>query len=127
MKSILLVLTLFVSASAFSQTIPNDTLIVNNDTIIKSKAAIWIQPVVVNAKGDTAVSLNFIAGGVTSDTLSGCQTYVWLMDKHGRNIADFNQPIPASVVNQWAEDPKPMFDYILLANPRFRRLTISKP
>lgn len=119
MKQILLILSLFVAFGASAQL--RDTVIVNTDTVVIVTDAIVIEPVIVNAKGDTAFSLIWKALDVSRDTTVGCNTYVQLFNKYGSVVADFNQPIPASVVNEWGTDPSPIDDYILLMNPRFRR------
>jgi hypothetical protein len=107
------------TVSAQSRT---DTVVVGTDTIVKPISAILVQPSVVNAAGDTAYSMDFIALNVSSDTLSGCNSYVTLMNKKGGVVAGFNQELPAAVLNLWGKSPKPIFDYILEQNPRFRRV-----
>jgi hypothetical protein len=121
MRKSILLLSIFFSLSAAAQ---QDTIIVANDTIIKPVGAILVEHVIASAKGDTAYSMDFVALNVKSDTLSGCNTYVTLQDKHGRVISDFNQWIPADVLNQWDADPTPVFNHILANNPRFRRKTL---
>lgn len=119
MKKVLFILSLFVLSNANAQL--RDTVIVNTDTVVINNDAIVIEPVIVNAKGDTAFSINWTAFNLSRDTAQGCQTYVQLFDKYGRAVADFNQPIPASVVAVWGVDPSPIDDYILAMNPRFKR------
>lgn len=93
------------------------------DSILVPAGAIEILPVIANAKGDTAISLTWRALDVRRvDTTAGCNTYVVLFDKKGGFVADFNQPIPASVVNVWGVDPWPIDDYIFQKNPRFKRV-----
>ena len=124
MKKVLFILSLFALSNANAQL--RDTVIVNTDTVVINNDAIVIEPVIVNAKGDTAFSINWTAFNLSRDTAQGCQTYVQLFDKHGRAVADFNQPIPASVVAVWGTDPAPIDDYILAMNPRFKRY-VKKP
>lgn len=121
-----LIIGLTVNAQRQSAIIPMDTVIVNNDTVIVNIDAIVIEPVIVNAKGDTAFSLLWQAQNVSRDTTQGCNTYVQLYNKKGLLIADFDQPIPASVVNEWGTDPSPIDDFILAQNPRFKRY-VPKP
>lgn len=118
MKKAILLLSVLFSLSAMAQ---QDTVIVNTDTIVKPIGGILIDPVIASAKGDSAWSMDFVALNVKSDTLSGCNTYVTLQDKNGRVISDFNQWIPANVLNQWEADATPVFNHILANNPRFRR------
>ena len=93
------------------------------DSIVVPAGAIEILPVIASAKGDTAVSLTWNALNLKRiDTTAGCVTYVVLFDKRGGFVADFNQNIPASVVNVWGTDPSPMDDYIFQKNPRFKRV-----
>lgn len=97
------------------------------DTIVLNQGAMEIEPVIVNAQGDTARSLNWYAFDVhREDTTAGCNTLVQLYDKKGNNIANFNQPIPASVVNIWGINPAPVDDYIFAMNPRFKRILAVK-
>lgn len=122
MKKVTLIMALLVAGMASSAQSNMDTVIVGTDTVIKPVAAIVVQPNIVNAAGDTAWSMDFIALNVSSDTLQGCNSYVTLHDKRGQVVAGFNQQIPAEVLNAWGKSPKPVFDYILLQNPRFRRV-----
>lgn len=125
MKKSIFFLALIIGLSANAQRPmgygAKDTVIVNSDTVIINIDAIVINPVIVNVKGDTAFSLLWQAQNVSRDTTQGCGTYVQLFDKYGRQIADFNQYIPASVVNQWGTSPAPIDDFILAQNPRFKR------
>jgi hypothetical protein len=122
MKKALFFISVLFSLSASAQM---DTVIVNTDTIIKPIGGILVQPVIASAKGDTAYSMDFVALNVKSDTLSGCNTYVTLQDKNGRVISDFNQWIPADVLNQWEADATPIFNHILANNPRYKRRIIN--
>ena len=112
------------SASAQTKKVSNTSL---QDSIVLNQGAIEIEPVIVTAQGDTARSLNWYAFDVhRDDTTAGCNTYVQLYDKNGKSIAQFNQPIPANVVNVWGVDPAPVDDYIFLMNPRFKRTLAKK-
>ena len=102
----------------FAAQAQQDTTVVNNDTVLYTRNAILINPVIVNAKGDTAYSLTWSAFGL-SQSGGSCNTYVILHDKKNLNIADFNQPIPADVVSVWGTDSAPVTDYILFKNKRF--------
>lgn len=118
MKKILLILSLFIAFAASAQ---QDTVIVHSDTVLVKPGSIVLEPIIVNAQGDSAFSLGWTAFNLTSDTTQGCQTYVQLYGKKGQMLADFNQPIPASVVKVWGTDNTVIDDYILAMNPRFRR------
>lgn len=125
MKQLLLIMavTFCLSASAQTRKVSN----VMEDTITLNQGAIEIEPVIVTAQGDSARSLNWYAFDVhRDDTTAGCNTYVQLYDKTGKSIAQFNQPIPASVVNVWGVDPSPVDDYIFLMNPRFKKVVPKK-
>jgi hypothetical protein len=119
MKKFLLILSLFVSVAASANL--RDTVIVHNDTVLVAPGSIVLEPIIVNAVGDSAFSLGWSAFNLTSDTTQGCQTYVQLYGKNGQSVANFNQPIPASVVKVWGTDNSVIDDYILAQNPRFRR------
>lgn len=118
MKKFLLILSLFVSVATFAQ---QDTVVIYSDTVLVKPGSILLEPIIVNAQGDSAFSLGWMAFNLTSDTTQGCQTYVQLFGKKGQQLADFNQPIPASVVKVWGTDNSVIDDYILAQNPRFRR------
>lgn len=118
MKKFLLILSLFVCVAASAQ---QDTVIVHSDTVLVAPGSIVLEPVIVNAVGDSAFSLGWSAFNLTSDTTQGCQTYVQLYNKKGQSVANFNQPIPASVVKVWGTDNTVIDDYILAMNPRFKR------
>jgi hypothetical protein len=123
MKKLILLLSIPFSLSVSAQ---QDTIIVNNDTIIKPVGAILVENVIVSAQGDTAFSMDFVALNVKSDTLSGCNTYVTLQSRRGNVISDFNQWIPADVLKRWDDNPSPIFDHILANNPRLKRKTLIK-
>lgn len=120
MKKLFIIAAILIGFTANAQT---DTAVIGQDTVLVPLGAIVINPVIADAKGDSAWTLNFYAFDVKADTVSGCQTLVTLSNKQGASIANFNQPIPASVLNTWSEDPAPIYDYILLMNPRFKRYT----
>lgn len=120
MKKSLLILSLFVSLAASAQ-IKQDTVIVHTDTVIINTGSIILEPLIVNAVGDSAFSLAWTASNISSDTTQGCNTYVQLFNKKGTSIANFDQPIPASIVKVWGTDNSVIDDYILAINPRFKR------
>lgn len=109
-----------------SNSINADTsIIIGNDTVYFNKGAILIQPVIVDAQGNNAYSITWSAFGVTQDTSKGCNTYVVLHDKNNKPIGEFNQPIPANIVNIWLENSI-IDDYILSQNPRFKKYIAQK-
>lgn len=124
MKKLFISLLVLVSLSTQAQTRKQSSAL--TDSIVMVQGAIEIEPIIVNAQGDSARSINFNAFNVTPDTASGCQTYVQLFDKNGRSIADFNYPIPASIKNVWGTDDSVIFNYILLMNPRFKKVVPQK-
>lgn len=99
---------------------------VEQDSVIVPLGAILINPVIANAQGDTAWTMNFYAFDVKADTVSGCQTLVSLANKNGAVIGQFNQPLPSDIVNAWRVSPDPVYDYILFMNPRFIRYIPKK-
>lgn len=100
----------------------SDTTVVNGDTVIHSKGAIVINPVIVNANGDTAYSITWSTFGLANDTTKGCSAYVVLHGRNNQNLADFNVQIPSSVTNVWL-DNSVIDDYILSKHPRLKRYT----
>lgn len=109
----------------FAASAQQDTTIVNGDTVFYTQNAIIINPVIVNAKGDTAYSLTWSAFGL-NQAGGSCNTYVVLHNKKNGQIADFNQPIPAEVVAVWGTSNQPIDDYILFMNKRFIKYTTKK-
>lgn len=92
----------------------------NDSTFIRK--SLPIQPIVVNMAGDTATHLHWKAFDVDrADTTAGMGTLVSLLNRYGKIVAQFNVNIPASIVNKWALDPKPIDDYILIKHPRIKR------
>ena len=102
----------------FASQAQQDTTVVNGDTVLYTRNAILINPVIVNAKGDTAYSLTWSAFGL-NQAGGSCNTYVVLHDIKNKLIADFNQSIPAEVVSIWGTSNDPIDDYILFKNKRF--------
>lgn len=108
------------------QVVISDSVIINGLPVYLQIGAIPIQPVIVNAKGDTAFQMNFRAFDVPSDTLNSCNTYVWLSDRKANYLSDFNCVIPSTVLNIWSSAPTPIYNYILSVNPRFVRFVYKK-
>ena len=123
MKKIIFTLSLFVTFQTVVKAQSVDTIlsVALGDSIVVQPGGIEIQPIIADAMGDSARSLNFYAFGVQSDSTQGCNTYVQLFDKTGKTLSAFNQPIPANVLNQWKADPSVIFNYILSINQRFKR------
>ena len=124
MKKLLIILFVLLGLSSQAQIRKQSSVL--TDSIVMVQGCIEIEPVIVNAQGDSARSINFNAFNVTPDTTSGCQTYVQLFDKNGKSIADFNCFIPSSVKNVWGTDDSVIFNYILLMNPRFKKVMPEK-
>jgi hypothetical protein len=120
MKKIILSVLVLASLSTKAQMFRNssDTAIIGNDTIYYQKGGILIKPVVVNAQGDLAWSLNWIANNLSSNG-EGCNTYVSLKNKNNQELASFYCPIPASVVAVWGVSNQPIDSVILSQYPRF--------
>jgi len=113
MKKIILSVLVLASLSTKAQ----DSTVVA-DTVVYSKGAIHIQPVIVNAQGDSAFSIVWSAFNLSSDG-SGCNTYVTLRGRKNQQLAEFNCQIPAEVVAVWGVDNAPVDTYILSQYPRF--------
>lgn len=125
MKKLFILAAILIGFTAQAQTKKQSSAL--TDSIVIVQGGIEIEPVIVNAQGDTARSLNWTAFNLhREDTTAGCQTYVQLFDKNGQSIAQFNCPIPASVVSIWGIDPSPVDDYIFLMNPRFKKVVPKK-
>lgn len=114
--------TFLLAAICFTASAQTDSTVTVSADSSMIKRSLPIQPVIVNMTGDTAYYLHWKAFDVDrADTTIGMNTYVSLLDKTGKVIGTFNCPIPASVVNEWAFDPKPIDDYILSKSPRLKR------
>lgn len=110
MKKVILSALILASLSTKAQNV--------SDTVIYSKGAIHIEPVIVNAQGDSAYSIVWSAFGLSNNG-EGCNTYVSLNGKTNQKLADFNCGIPASVVAVWGIDNSIIDNYILSQYPRF--------
>ena len=119
------ILTILLAAITLAATAQSDSLQRKNDSIaiVKLKAkSLAIQPIVVSMSGDTAIYLHWKAFDVDrADTSAGMGTLVSLLDRNGKSVYQFNVYIPASVVNTWALDPKPIDDFILSKHLRIKR------
>ena len=113
-----IILSVLVLASLSTKAQIQDSVIV--DTVAYSKGAIHIQPVIVNAQGDSAFSIVWSAFNLSSDG-SGCNTYVTLRGRKNQQLAEFNCPIPASVVAVWGVSNEPVDEFILSQYPRFKK------
>jgi hypothetical protein len=115
MKKIILSVLILASLSTKAQ---DSTAVA--DTVVYSKGAIHIEPIIVNAQGDSAYSIVWVAFDLSSNG-EGCNTYVTLRGKTNQKIAEFNCPIPASIVEFWGTDNTLIDDYILSQYPRFKK------
>ncbi len=78
------------------------------------KAAIQIQPVVVNVMSkDTCYQVMWQANSLSRDTSLAVQFYIALYDRKGSKFTDFNLSIPASIIAQWGTSDIIIDDYIL--------------
>ena len=102
MKKVLSIIAVLFCLSASAQKV---------DTV---KAAIQIQPIVVNAMTkDTAYQLTWKANDLSRDTSAPVAFYIALHSRKGAKIADFNLTIPASIIQQWGTSDTIIDDYIL--------------
>jgi hypothetical protein len=78
------------------------------------KAAIQIQPLVVNAlTKDTCYQLSWKANDLSRDTSAPVVFYIALHSRTGAKITDFNLTIPANIIQQWGTSDTIIDDYIL--------------
>jgi len=78
------------------------------------KAAIQIQPLVVNAlTKDTCYQLSWKANDLSRDTSLPVTFYIALHSRTGAKITDFNLTIPANIIQQWGTSDTIIDDYIL--------------
>ena len=106
MKTI--ILFLLISTSCFSQ----------DSSLIKT--SLPIQPIVATGNGDTAHYMHWTAFNINR-TKKTMLLVVELLDKSGKVLYMSNLEVDASVIGQWAFDPKPIDDFILSKNPRLKR------
>jgi len=102
MKQLLLSLSVLFCLSVSAQKV---------DTV---KAAIQIQPIVVNAvTKDTAYQLSWKANDLSRDTSAHVAFYIALHSRKGNKIVDLNLTIPANIIQQWGTSDSIIDDYIL--------------
>ncbi len=78
------------------------------------KSAIQVVPKEVNSlTKDTAYQLTWQVFDLSRDTTRGCNSYVQLYNRNGRQVYSLNIPIPAAKVNQWGTNDAIIDDYIL--------------
>jgi len=93
MKKLLSILFVFIAFNASAQKL---------DTV---KNAILVQPVVIDAlMKDTVFQLKWEAFGLKRKDTTGCNTYVQMFDRKGKQVRERNIPIPYSVTSVWLDD-----------------------
>ena len=93
MKKYILIAAMFAATTVKAQQI---------DTV---KSAILVKPIVVNAMAkDTCYQVKWTVFGVTRDTSQGCNSYVQLFDRKGKQVADMNVPIDKETLALWVID-----------------------
>ncbi len=103
MKKLILFAALFAATSTQAQKI---------DTV---KSAILVKPVCINwINKDTVFQVTWKLFEVTRDTSQGCNSYVQLYDRKGKQIADKNVPIDKGTLAIWTVDAI-IDNYILFA------------
>lgn len=102
---------------SFGKSLP-DTAFNPNDTIPNS---IQIQPIIVNMYDDSATQIMWKINEISRDTNSGGVAIVSLFSRSKKLLMNMSIGVPASVINQWGIDPKPIDDFILSSNKRFKR------
>lgn len=85
-----------------------------NDTTVVIPAAIQVKPVEFNSlTKDSVYQVTWKAFDIVRDTTQGCNTYVQLFDRKGKNVWATNVPIPADIVRQWGTSDAIIDEYIL--------------
>ncbi len=103
MKKLILFAALFAATSTQAQKV---------DTV---KSAILVKPVLINwVNKDTVFQVTWKLFEVTRDTSQGCNSYVQLYDRKGKQIADKNVPIDKHTLSIWTVDAI-IDNYILFA------------
>jgi hypothetical protein len=103
MKKLILIAALFAATTTQAQKI---------DTV---KSAILVKPVLINwVNKDTVYQVTWRLFEVTRDTSLGCNSYVQLYDRKGKQIADKNVPIDKHTLAIWTVDAI-IDNYILFA------------
>lgn len=93
MKKYILIIAVLFCTSAQSQTV---------DTV---KNAIQVYPVVIDAlTKDTVFQLKWEAFGLKRKDTTGCNTYVQMFDRKGKQVRERNIPISYSVTSVWLDD-----------------------
>lgn len=87
----------------------------NCQSIDTVKSAILVKPVCINwINKDTVFQVTWKLFEVTRDTSQGCNSYVQLWDRKGKQIADKNVPIDKGTLAIWTVDAI-IDNYILFA------------
>ncbi len=69
------------------------------------KSAILVKPVLINwINKDTVFQVTWRLFDLTRDTTQGCNSYVQMYDRKGKQIADKNVPIDANTIKIWTVD-----------------------
>jgi hypothetical protein len=101
MKKYILIIAVLFCTSAQAQKV---------DTV---KNAIQVKPVVIDAlMKDTVFQLKWEAFGLKRKDTTGCNTYVQMFDRKGKQVRERNIPIPYSVTSVLSNDTI-IDDYIL--------------
>lgn len=103
MKQLLFIAALFAATTSKGQSI---------DTV---KSSILVKPVLINwVNKDTVYQVTWKLFEVTRDTALGCNSYVQMYDRKGKQIADKNVPIDKHTLAIWTVDTI-IDNYILFA------------
>jgi hypothetical protein len=116
MKKIIIIFAVLFSLQSQAQNVLSKAL---GDSIIVPTGAFEVQPVIVDALGDSARSFSWVAISVTRDTTTGFNTYCQAYTSTGVSVSQFNCYVPKEIANLWAVDPSPIDDFILSKYPRF--------
>jgi len=93
MKKVLSILFVFISFNATAQKV---------DTV---KNSLQVTPVVIDAlMHDTVFQVKWEAFGLKRKDTTGCNSYVQMFDRKGRQIRERNIQIPYSVTSVWLDD-----------------------
>lgn len=80
------------------------------------KHAIAIIPVILEIKKDTAYSVTWKVSDINRDTLLPASLFVYLLNRTGGRVYEYEIVLPASIVRKWGSDNTLIDDYVFITN-----------
>lgn len=97
------------------------TATASDTTITVPKSAIAIQPFIATIKNDTAHSVTWKASNINRDTSLSATLFVYLLNKTGGRIYEYEINLPANIVAKWGFDNTLIDDYVFATNKLLKK------